>query len=229
MDTPSLSISVHGKAFQLEPTKHTDQVQQGNEKKRAKKKRKRPRKKASNKSTKSSGGKGKTLQAPLPVNGAVAMDSTDHAGVKANVSVGGKKTGKKRVKPNKVGGSSVPRKKQKRAPAKSRKTVGNGNLNPPLNATAHDVLGEKSGNGLDRPRESDQSGKLGQLTGAQPDGVDQKKAHDGDRKLQEKPEAEVAEQHVPVFSDIEKSTLINWEHFSLAYEEYCLTKEVSKN
>jgi hypothetical protein len=157
------------------------------------------------------------------------MDSTDHAGVKANVSVGGKKTGKKRVKPNKVGGSSVPRKKQKRAPAKSRKTVGNGNLNPPLNATAHDVLGEKSGNGLDRPRESDQSGKLGQLTGAQPDGVDQKKAHDGDRKLQEKPEAEVAEQHVPVFSDIEKSTLINWEHFSLAYEEYCLTKEVSKN
>ena len=98
MDTPSLSISVHGKAFQLEPTKHTDQVQQGNEKKRAKKKRKRPRKKASNKSTKSSGGKGKTLQAPLPVNGTVAMDSTDHAGVKANVSVGGKKTGKKRVK-----------------------------------------------------------------------------------------------------------------------------------
>ena len=229
MDTPPLSISVHGKAFQLESTKHPNQVQQGNEKKRAKKKRKRPRKKASNKSAKGSGGKGKTLQAPLPVDGAVTVNSTDHAGVKANVSVGGKKTGKKRVKPNKVDGSSVPRKKQKRAPAKPRKTVGNSNLNPALNATAHDVLGEKSGDGLDRPRERDQSGKLGQLTGAQPNGVDQKKTHDGDWKLQEKPEAEVTEQHVPVFSDIEKSTLINWEHFSLAYEEYCLTKEVSKN
>ena len=49
------------------------------------------------------------------------------------------------------------------------------------------------------------------------------------RADKEKAEAEVAEEHVPVPVEVGECTLINWEHFSLAYEEYCLTKEVKKN
>ena len=229
MDTPSLSISVHGKAFQLEPTKHTDQVQQGNEKKRAKKKRKRPRKKASNKSTKSSGGKGKTLQAPLPVNGTVAMDSTDHAGVKADIGVGSKKTGKKGVKKNKKKAPAVVVEEKKGKPAQPGQAVGSSDLYVSANAAADNVLGQEGRQGLDGPRKGDQGGSLGKLRRAEPDLFDEKVAHYGDRNLQEQAEAEVAEEHVSIPAEVGNDTLINWEHFSLAYEEYCLTKEVTKN
>ena len=150
--------------------------------------------------------------------------------VKTDVSKGVKKTGKKSQKKatGKLSGGEKVARKKKPKPRKTGKPVGKSNLKTPLNAATDNVLGEKSSERFDSPRESDQSSYLSEICGAEPKIVDEKISHYGYGDLKEQPETEVTEEHVPVLVEVGESTLINWEHFSLVYEEYCLTKEVNK-
>lgn len=222
------SIGLNGKRFELPASNNSDKVKHCDQKKGLEKKRKKSRKKASDKSTKRSKSKNKALKPPTAVKTAVKVNAPDHGGVKANVSVGAEKTGKKSVKKRKKKPSSVPRKKKKGEPAKASKSVGDGNLKAPLQAPADNILGNKGGDRLDGPRESNQRSDLGEFSGSKSQGVYEEISHDSYGGLQEEPQAEVTGQHVEVAIDVGKNTLINWEHFSLIYEEYCLTKEVNK-
>lgn len=215
--------------LQVTASDNSGAVEDGNKKKRLNKKRKPAGHKAPNKAAKRARSKNKTLKPSAPVNGTVKVNSSDHAGVKADIGVGSKKTGKKGVKKNKKKASAVVVEEKKGKPAQPRQAVGSSDLYVPPNAAADNVLGQEGRQRLDGPRKGDQGGSLGKLSRAKPDLLDEKVAHDGDRNLQEQAEAEVAEEHVSIPAEVGNDTLINWEHFSLAYEEYCLTKEVTKN
>jgi hypothetical protein len=225
---PALSTSLNGQGLQLPPSNDADNVKNSNEKKGAIKKRKKSGQKASNKPSKRSRGKNKTLKPPVAVVGAVSVNASDHAGVQTDVGKGVKKTGKKRAKNHKPKSVAVLGNKKKRQPAKSSKTKGACDLKPPLDATADNALGEKGRQGFDSPRKGDKRGDFGEFGGSEAEMIYEKIAHDGHGGLQKEPQGEVAEEHVPVVVEVGQSTLINWEHFSLVYEEYCLTKEVNR-
>ena len=214
---------------QVTASENSGAVKDGNQKKRLNKKRKPAGHKAANKAAKRARSKNKTLKPSAPVNGTVKVNSSDHAGVKADIGVGSKKTGKKGVKKNKKKAPAVVVEEKKGKPAQPGQAVGSSDLYVPPNAAADNVLGQEGRQRLDGPRKGDQGGSLGKLRRAEPDLLDEKVSHHGDRNLQEQAEAEVAEEHVSIPAEVANDTLINWEHFSLAYEEYCLTKEVTKN
>ena len=214
---------------QVTASDNSDAVKGSNQKKRPKKKRQPTGDKTTNKAAKRARRKNKTLKSSTSVNGTVKVNSSDHAGVKADVGVGSKKAGQKRVKKNKKKTAAVVLKQKIGKPTQSRQPVGDSNLPVSLNAATDDVLGEKGRQGLDGPRKGDQGGSLGELRRAEPDLLDEKVSHHCDRDLEEQAEAEVAEEHVSIPTKVGEDTLINWEHYSLAYEEYCLTKEVTKN
>ena len=224
----TVSIAVNGERFELPPSVDSDKVKKGDAGEGRKKQRKRPRKKTPDKSSKGAGSKDKALQPSVAMSGA-AVDSTDHAGVKGDVGVGGKNAGKKSTSKRRKPPSSVMPKKKKRKPAQPRKPVGDGNLSVPLDNATDKIFGQESREGFDGPREGNQSSYLRKLSCSEPNLIHKEIPHDSDRYLQEKAKAEVAEEHVPVPVEVGECTLINWEHFSLAYEEYCLTKEVKKS
>ena len=166
MEAPSLpSIGLNGKRFELPASNNSDKVKHCDQKKGLEKNRKKARKKTSNKSTKRSKSKNKALKSTATVKTAVKVNAADHGGVKANVSVGAEKTGKKSVKKRKKKASSVARKKKKSEPAEASKSVGNGNLEASLQAPADNILGNKGGDRLDGPRESNQRSDLGEFSG----------------------------------------------------------------
>ena len=227
MDASTLpAIGLNGQRFELPARKDTDEVKKGDKEKGLNKKRKKPRKKASNKSPKRAKSKHKTLKPPAAVKSVVKVNAPNHGGVKADVGVGSAKTCKKGVEKGKKKPPAVVRKKKKRKPTKSSKPVGAGNLEAALQAPADDVLGDKGGQGLDGPWKGDEGSSLRDFGGAESEVVDKKITHHGDGRGQEETKAEVADEHVQITLDVGESTLINWEHFSLVYEEYCLTKEV---
>lgn len=229
MDLVALPSGRKGQRPEPPASNEADQVKAGDQQERVDKKRKQPRKKTPNKAPKRSKSQHKALKPSVAVKGAVKVNAPNHGGVKANVGVGSAKAGQESKKKGKKKPSSVVRKKKKSRPADSRKTVGAGNLKPALQAPADNVLGDEGGQGFDGPREGDKGGGLGQLGGAKAEAVHKEIAHDGHGALQEKAQREVAQEHVQVALEVGESTLINWEHFSLVYEEYCLTKEVNKS
>jgi len=220
---------------ETKPADDAKKVQKPDKKKGLKKKRKRPRKEAPNKRAKGSGGKNKALKPAVGV-AAVHVNPANHKPVLTDVGQGHKKARKKAVKKNQkkapvasvASVAQVAGKKKKRKPAKPRKAVGNGNLPVSGNALTEKIVREESSPHLDGPRKGNDGGALGEHGAAQFHPIDQKEAHDGDRQLEQEPEAEVGEEHVPVFSQVDKERLINWEHFALMYEEDCLTKEVNR-
>lgn len=211
------------------PTDDTNKVKKPNKKKRLKKKRKATGKEAPNKRAKGSGGKHKALKPAVGV-AAVGVDPSNHKPVLTDVGQGHKKARKKPVKKNqKKAAAPVGGKKKKRKPAKSGKAVSNGNLPVSGNALTEKVVREESSPHLDGPREGNDGGGLGKHNTAQFHPIDQKEAHHSYRELQEKTEAEIGTEHVPVLPEVNKERLTNWEHFALMYEEDCLTKEVNRS
>ena len=223
------TIGLNGKRFELPPSNNAHDMKKGDKEKGLNKKRKKPRKKTPNKSPKRAKSKHKALKPPAAVKSAVKMNAPNHGGVKTNVGVGSAKTGQKGVEKDKKKSPPVIRKKKKRKPAKSSKPVGAGNLKAPLQTLADKVLGDEGSQGLDGPRESDEGGSFSQFGGAEAKIVNEKVTHYGDGNLQKETETEIADEHVEIALDVGENTLINWEHFSLVYEEYCLTKEVNKS
>ena len=226
----SSDVGLNGQRVQPPASDETNDVKKADQKKGNAKKRKQTGQKASKKPSKRPRSENKTLKPAVPVTVGVKPNSSDHACVKADIGEGVKKAGKegKKNTARKSCTADKAARKKKPKPRKAGKAVGKSNLSPPLNASTDKVLGEEGREGLDGPRESDQSSYLGELCGTEAEVIDEKIAHNGYRNLQEKAQTEVTEEHVPVVVEVGESTLINWEHFSLVYEEYCLTKEVNK-
>ena len=231
MESSTLSISIDGKSLQLPASKSADAMKASDEKERVGKKRKGSGKKASEQASKRSRSENKALQSTVPVSAAVPSNASNHARIQADVGKRVKKTSKKSQQKGKrkaAASTTGAGKKKKAKPTNSRKRKGTGDLKAPLDAPADNVFGDESGQGFDGPRESYQGCNLSELGGAEAEIVDEKVAHYRYGSLQEQAEAEIAEEHVPVAPEVGPSSLINWEHFSLVYEEYCLTKEVNK-
>ena len=156
---------------------------------------------------------------------AVGVDSSNHDPVLTDVGKGHKVARQKSTKKNKKGGAG---KKKQSKPRKPRKAVPKGNLTGPPEAFTKHIVGQESGQRLDSPREPDDGGGLSKVSAAKMQLVHEEEAHYGDWQLQEEPEGKVDQKNVPVVSNVGTERMINWEHFALMYEEYCLTNEVIK-
>lgn len=217
-----VSAVPNGQNVQPPATENPNKVKKTNKQKRVSKKRKAPGKKTPNKAPKRARGKNKGLQPSLPVDSLTTVNSSNHGSVLTNVSKGRKKA---RQKPKKKDNKKVVSVKQKRKPAKAGKAVSDSNLDVSTDNPTDDFFGKKSGEGLHCPREGDYTSDVGQLGGIESAFFNQKVAHDSYRDSEKKPQTEVAEQHVPVGKQVLR--LINWEHFGLIFEEYCMCTEVS--
>ena len=219
----ALPVVVDGQSPQPPATVNADNVKQSNKKKRVAKKRKPPRNKASTKATKRPRSQNKGLKSSPSVNPLKTVDPSNHSSILTDVSKGRKK---RRKKPVKKDSKKVVVKKQIRKPTDSTKGICKSNLDIPAQELTNNLLGEESGHGLDGPREADNSSNLGNLSGAKVTLLDQEISHNSNGDCQKEPEGEVAKQHVTVGNQVLR--LINWEHFGLIFEEYCMCTEVSK-
>lgn len=218
-----LPVVLDGTSPQPPATVNSNNVKEGNKKKRVAKKRKSTGKKTPNKAPKRARSQNKGLKPSLSVNALKTVDPSDHGGILADVGKGRKK---RRKKPVKKDSKKVVVKKKKSKPTESTEAVGKGNLNVSAEKSANDLLGEESGYGLDGPREANNSSNFSNFSGAEVTLFDQKVAHDSNGDCQKQPEGKIAEQHVTVGNQVLR--LINWEHFGLIFEEYCMCTEVSK-
>lgn len=210
---------------QLPRTEDPNNVKQSNESKGMSKKRKSTGQNASKKASKRPRSENKTLKPTVSV-GAVHVDSSNHKAVLTDVGKGHKKARKKPVKKNrkKLAGG----KKKNSKPRQSSEAVAKGNLSIPSEAFAEKIVGHESSDGFHGPREGNDGGVLSKISASQMHRIDKEEPHDGNRQLQEETKRKVHEEHVPVLSKVSQERLINWEHFALMYEEYCLTTEVIK-
>jgi len=199
-----------------------NKVQQPNKKKGLGKKRKPPRKKASGKGAKRARRKDKTLK---PATGVptVPVDGSDHGSVLHDVGKAGGKTTKKSKKSNK--GKPRVISKAQAEPSGSGGGVGDGDLPVSGNNATDEVVRNKSDNGLYSPRRGNDGGEDGEAGGAKAHLLDQKESHHSDWQLEAEPETEVGEENVEDTADV--ANIVNWEHYGLMFEEYCLTREVN--
>lgn len=148
------------------------------------------------------------------------LTSGNHNTVLNNVGKGKKKTGKKR-KPNT--GKNVSKKTKKRK-TKSRKKVSKGNLKPTDNNVSG-VIGNDTVNGLDGPREGNNTTVKGQFS--RPHVVSRNKEISNNilGGYQNETEEEIHHEDINVQSSIGKVN-VAWEHFGLLVEEYLLAIDV---
>ena len=217
MDPPAPSGAVAKKKGAENPNK----VQQPNKKKGSGKKRKPARKKTPAKSAKRARRKDKTLK---PATGvlAVPINASDHGSVLDDVGKAGGKATKKGKKSNK-GKRRVG--KAQAEPSGSGGGVGGGHLPVSGNIATDEVIRNESDEGLDGPRRSNDGGEDGEAGGAKAHLLDQKESHYSDWQLEAEPETEVGEENVEDAADV--ANIVNWEHYGLMFEEYCLTREVN--
>ena len=214
---------VDGQSPQPPATVNTKNVKQSNKKKRVAKKRKPTGNKASTKATKRPRSQNKGLKSSSSVNSLKTVDPSNHSSILTDVSKGRKKRRKKPVKKNE---KKVVVKKHKCKPADSAKGIGKSNLDIPAQEFTDNLLGKESGHGLDGPREANNCGNFSNLSGAEMTLLNQEVSHNSNGDCQKEPEGEIAKQHVTVGKQVLR--LINWEHFGLIFEEYCMCTEVSK-